>query len=250
MKELWEFKQSIQPDTLELYVYGEVVDLEVDWENWCYVQSENSAKHFREALAEHPDVKQINIYINSFGGSVFEGTAIFNQLKRNPAQKTVYIDGFACSIASVIAMAGDKIVMPSNAMMMIHNVWNVVAGNSDELRKAADDLDAIMAGNRQAYLQKTGAKLTEEKLVELLRAETWLTAEECLAYGLCDEIAGQEVDLEQAKEMLQKVNMTLEQNLGHHKALSALAREMSALAEPAPAEPKEEIKNLFAAFKR
>jgi len=252
---LWEFKQAVQPDILELYIYGDVTDFEVDWERYCYVESENSANHFREALEANPDVKQINIYINSYGGSVFEGTAIFNQLKRHPAQKTVYVDGFACSVASVIAMAGDKIIMPKNTMMMIHNMWNVTAGNAKQLRKAADDLDTIMEGNRQAYLQKTGDKLTEEKLIELLDAETWLTAEQCLEYGLCDEISGQEADLTQAKQMLQKVNQSMEQQLSYNKALTAQSKEMETVLEPKPAEPlhaepTQENKNLFAAFKR
>ena len=106
--------------------------------------------------------------VAAFGGSVFEGTAIYNQLKRHPAHKTVYVDGFACSIASVIAMAGDEVVMPRNTMMMIHNMWSCVCGNAAELRKAADDLDIINDAGRQAYLSKAGDKLTEEKLAEMM----------------------------------------------------------------------------------
>ena len=240
MKKMWEFRQSAQPDTLELYIYGDVTDVEIDWVNWCYVESENSAKHFREELGNHPDAKQINIYINSYGGSVFEGTAIYNQLKRHPAQKTVYIDGFACSVASVIAMAGDKIIMPKNAMMMIHNMWNVVAGNAKELRKAADDLDTIMEGNRQAYLQKAGDKLEEKKLIQLLEAETWLTAAQCIEYGLADEYAQKDVDLTEAKQMLQKANLSITQHIEFNKALSAQLRELTeSTAGPIPkAEPK------------
>ena len=226
-KQMWELKQATDPGTLELYIYGDVTDMEIDWANWCYVESENSAKHFREELASHPDVKQINIYINSYGGSVFEGTAIYSQLKRHPAQKTVYIDGFACSVASVIAMAGDKIIMPKNTMMMIHNMWNVVAGNAKELRKAADDLDTIMEGNRQAYLQKGGDKLTEENLIAMLDAETWLTAEQCIEFGLADEYAEKEADLTQAKEMLQKINLSISQRIEYNKALAAQLRELT-----------------------
>ena len=85
---------------------------------------------FPKSWPKYPDASEIRIYINSYGGSVFEGTAIYNQLKRHPAHKTVYVDGFACSIASVIAMAGDEVVMPRNTMMMIHNMWSCVCGNA------------------------------------------------------------------------------------------------------------------------
>ena len=167
-KTMWELKQAATPGTLELYIYG---DVEGDGRNWWtdeVIRSETSANTFREDLAAHPDVSQINIYINiyinSYGGSVFEGTAIYNQLKRHPARKTVYVDGFACSIASVIAMAGDELVMPRNALMMVHNMWMGVCGNAAELRKAADDLDKINEAGRAAYLQKAGDKLTAEAI--------------------------------------------------------------------------------------
>ena len=263
-KPMWELKQSAQPDTLELYIYGDVEGDYVDWWTWELVKSETSANHFRDELAKHPDVKQINVYINSYGGSVFEGTAIYSQLKRHPAHKTVYVDGFACSVASVIAMAGDTVIMPKNTMMMIHDMWNCVCGNARQLRKAADDLDTIMEGNRQAYLQKSDGRITEEKLIELLEAETWLTADMCFEYGFCDEILEKEVDLTDAKQMLQKANQTMEQHLSYNKALVAQLREMALVSkrepepeptpepepEPAPkSEPEEnKLKNLMAAL--
>jgi ATP-dependent protease ClpP protease subunit len=240
-KKLWELKQAVEPNTLEMYIYGDVEGDGYDYWNGVYIVSETSANHFREELGKYPNATQINIYINSYGGSVFEGTAIYSQLKRHPAQKVVHIDGFACSVAATIAMAGDKIVMPRNTMMFIHNALNGVWGNSRQLRKAADDLDVIMQGNRQAYLQKSNGKIEESKLIELLEAETWLTADQCLEYGFCDEIVGQEVDLTEAKQMLQKMNKTLEQQLSYNKALAAQFKEV--VIEPAqkkPAEPEPE----------
>lgn len=157
---LWELKQAADPGTLDLYIYGDVEGDSYDWWTDEVIQSETSANHFRDELAKYPEARTINLYINSYGGSVFEGTAIYNQLRRHPAQKVVYIDGFACSVASVIAMAGDRVVMPRNAMMMIHNAFIYTCGNAAELRKAADDLDAINKGNRQAYLQKAGDRLS------------------------------------------------------------------------------------------
>ena len=132
----------------------------------------------------------------------------------------------ACSVASVIAMAGDKVIMPKNTMMMVHNIWVNATGNAKELRKAADDLDAIMAGNRQAYLEKSGGKITEEKLIKLLDEETWLTASRCLEYGFCDVISSKEVDLTEAKQMLQRVNGLLKKEIEHNKHLAAQVREL------------------------
>jgi ATP-dependent Clp protease protease subunit len=109
-------------------------------------------------------------------------------LKRHNAEKHVYVDGIAASIASLIAMAGDVVYMPANAMMMIHNPWGISMGNAHDMRKMADELDKIREAMIPAYLNKSGEKLTEEGLVDLLDAESWLTAQECFDYGLCDEL--------------------------------------------------------------
>lgn len=242
-KRMWQIKQSAETDTLDMYIYGDVEGDYFDWWEWEMVESETSANHFREELNKYPDVKRINIYINSYGGSVFEGTAIYSQLRRHPAEKVVYIDGFACSIASVIAMAGDKVIMPSNTMMMIHDAMAGVFGNARQLRKTADDLDTIMEGNRQAYLDKSNGKISEEKLKELLENETWLTAQQCLEYGFADEVLSREVDMTDAKQMLQKANKTLEQQLNYNKVLAAQVREFTQVLDEgfSQKEPEEEI---------
>lgn len=244
-KPMWEIKQQADPNvkTLDLYIYGDVeAEKAVDDDSWWgyhMVPSENSADHFREVLAQFPGVTQINVYINSYGGSVFEGTAIYNQLRRHPAHKTVYIDGFACSIASVIAMAGDEIVMPRNALMMIHNMWMVSIGNATELRKAADDLDVINTAGRAAYLLKAGDKLGDDKLAAMMDAETWLTAAQCVELGLADRFADQDADMSGAAAVLQKANLNLEQRIGLQKSLAAQLRQL--VNEPARAErPKNE----------
>lgn len=203
MHKMWDIKMSADTaDTLDMYIYGHVESDYYDWWGDKH-ESETSAEHFRSELSKYPNAKNINIYINSLGGSVLEGTAIYNQLKRHPAHKTVYVDGFACSIASVIAMAGDKVVMPKNTMMMIHNPWTICMGNAEELRKQADDLDTIAEASRQAYLCKSNGKLDEDKLIEMLNAETYLTAEKCIEYGLADEYAEQDADMEAAKKALE-----------------------------------------------
>lgn len=236
-KIMWQIRQAANPGTLDLYIYGDVESDYLDWWTWDIVESETSANKFREELNAHPDVQQINIYINSYGGSVFEGTAIFNQLKRHPAHKTVYVDGFACSIASVIAMAGDEVVMPRNALMMIHNMWMGVSGNAAELRKAADDLDTINAAGRQAYLMKSGGKIDEQKLVELMDAESWLTAEQCMEYGFADRYADQDADMSNAANVLQKANLNLNQRLEIQKSLAAQLRQLCAGPDPEPKQP-------------
>lgn len=193
----WSMEYRAQSDTLELRIYSTV-----ESDSW-WKESETSAKHVSNMLKEYENAKEIKIYINSLGGSVLEGIAIYNQLKRHKAHKTVYIDGFACSIASVIAMAGDTVIMPKNTCMMIHNAWVVAMGNAKELRKAADDLDVINAAAVQAYLDRAGDKLTREKLTGLLDAETYLTAEQCIEYGFADKYSEDEdagTDAEQAKQ--------------------------------------------------
>lgn len=241
MKRMWELKQSADGE-LNLYIYGDVRGDDYNW--WGdVIESETSANHFRQELEKHPNVAEIHVFINSYGGSVFEGTAIYNQLKRHPARKVVHVDGFACSIASVIAMAGDEIIMPANALMMVHNMWMGVYGNAAELRKAADDLDTINAAGRKAYLSRTGDKLSEEKLTEMMDAETWLTAEQCIAYGLADRYADEEVDMSEAKEVLQKANLDTKQRINLQKSLAAQLRQLVSGEEPPKVPQKEPESN-------
>lgn len=228
-KNMWEIKQAAQNNVLEIYIYGDIESDGYDWWTDEVIRSETSANTFREELAKYADVTEIKLYINSNGGSVFEGTAIYNQLKRHPAKKTVYIDGFACSIASVIAMAGDEIIMPRNALMMIHNMWMCAYGNSMELRKAADDLDIINNAGKQAYLQKAGEKVDEELLTRMMDDETWLTAEDCIRYGLADRFADEDADPSKVAGVMQKANLSVQQRIEIQKSLVAQLRQ---LAEP------------------
>lgn len=253
-KNMWEIKQSTS-GALELYIYGDVVGDGYDWWTDEIIRSETSANTFRETLAQYPNVSEIKIYINSYGGSVFEGTAIYNQLKRHTAKKTVYIDGFACSVASVIAMAGDEIIMPRNALMMIHNAWMYTYGNAAELRKAADDLDTINNAGKQAYLQKAGDKIDSDELSAKMDAETWLTAEDCIKYGLADKFADADADMSNASGVLQKANLSVEQRINLQKSLVAQLKQFSEpsigelerdpVSEPQQKEPEqnEEPKN-------
>ena len=233
-KPMWEIKQAATENTVDLYIYGDVEGDSRNWWNNTVVESETSASHFRNELAKYAGTTNINIYINSYGGSVFEGTAIYNQLRRHPAHKTVYIDGFACSIASVIAMAGDEVVMPKNTMMMIHDMWMEICGNARELRKAADDLEQINAVGREAYLQKSAGKLEKESLIQMMTEEKWLTAEECIKYGLADRYAEEDADMSAATEMLQKANLAISQRI---KIQESMAAQLKQLTKPVPKKP-------------
>lgn len=166
----------------DIFIYGEIS--KYAWEEF----GEKSAKIFQQELEELGDVDTINLYVNSPGGSVFEGIAIHNMLKRHSARVIAHVDALAASIASVIIMAADEIRMPGNSMLMIHNAWTFAMGNAEELRKQADDLDRINQSAIQSYLAKAGSKLSEDKLKEMLDAETWLSADEARKYGLCDVV--------------------------------------------------------------
>lgn len=251
MKKIWEIKQQADnPNTLDMYIYGYIEADSYDWWNDEVIESETSANHFRNELEKYPNINQINLYVNSYGGYVYEAMAIRNQLKRHTAHVTAYVDGFAASAASFILTGCDEVKMYSNTMQMIHNAINFAYGNSTELRKAADDLDKIMEGNRQAYIEKSNGKLTEEKLIELLEAESWLTASDCLEYGLCDEIIKEEKNMTEARQIMQQVNKTLEQNINYNKALAAMTKKpVETPQEPIREHEQNNLKTFLAGFK-
>lgn len=176
-----DIKQVAGKRSADIFIEGPIVEQETD-------ETDVSAVGFRDALKTIGNVKEINLHINSPGGSVFAGIAINNMLKQHPAKVNVYVDALAASIASVIAMAGDTVFMPENSFLMIHNPAMMLYGNADEMRKAADDLDQMTKASVTTYLNKSNGKIDEDKLHELMNAETWLTAQEAIDYGLADKI--------------------------------------------------------------
>ena len=216
----FDFKQQLdKPDTLELYIYSQVMPDSYNWWTGETEESETSAEYFRKKLAEYKDVKYINLYINSEGGYVKEGYGIYAQLKRHGAYKTVYVDGFANSIASILVMSGDKRIMYVNSVMGIHNMMAGCWGNAQEHRQVADNLDSMMEGNRQIYLERANGKITLEKLTELLDKETTLTATECLQYGFCDEIAETVSNPDAVKQCMMNLNQTMEAQIKYFQTL-------------------------------
>ena len=205
-------------NAIEIHIYGDIGDN--FWEKWekeCLGEErdENQVQNLDELTAllkKNSNAATIDIYINSNGGDVFDGVAMMNVLKRHPAYKRVHIDGFACSIASVIAMCGNQIIMPKSSMMMVHNPWTVAVGNSKELRKIADDLDKINETIKNAYRSKM--KIDDEKLVELMDNESYLTADECLEYGLCTKVVEDNENTEEnVNEALDKVTNLFQNKL-------------------------------------
>jgi len=145
-----------------------------------------SAKQFADDVKTLKKVSNINVRINSEGGSVFDGHAIYNTLRNHPAHITVDIDGLAASIASIIAMAGDEIRMAENGFMMIHDPWMVAAGTADELRGQADVMDKVQEKLVNTYVNRTGGN--PEDIAAWMADETWMNAEEALERGFIDSI--------------------------------------------------------------
>lgn len=172
----WYSIKAKAGDSAEITIYDEI--------GFWGVTAQSFAKDLK-ALGNN--LKQIDLRIHSPGGDVFDGIAIYNLLKNHPANKTVYIDGLAASMASVIAMAGNTIIMPENAMMMIHKPWGIQGGDADDMRKYADLLDKVEDTLIPAYAEKTGK--SAEELAEMLSEETWLNGKECVEHGFADKLA-------------------------------------------------------------
>lgn len=214
----------------ELFLYGDIVD-----DAWTEgdVSSCAIAKQLQEI-----DAGEIRVYINSYGGSVAAGLAIYNSLKNHKAKIKTYCDGFACSIASVIFMAGDERIMSDASLLMVHNPWMHTIGNADELRKTAEDLEKIGQASIAAYMG--GVTITGEELQKLLDDETWLGPSEALDYGFATSIKG----AGKQEKYSQSIRKGIMQRL--------LKREMPNQAgegpgplpqEPEPAPPPEEMES-------
>jgi ATP-dependent Clp endopeptidase proteolytic subunit ClpP len=178
----YEIKNKV--DKSEIWIYEEIGE-----DGWS--GGGITAKGFQKELSAIKS-SQIDLHINSPGGLVFDGITIYNLIKQHPANVTTYIDGLAASISSVIALAGDKVIMAENALFMIHKASGMVMGNSDDMRDFADKLDKVNGAIANTYISKTGKDDTE--INDMMKAETWLTADEALACGFIDEISG-EVDM-------------------------------------------------------
>lgn len=163
----------------EIYLYGVIG--ESFWSDGI------TAKQFSTDLKALGDkITALDVRINSDGGDVFDGRTIYNLLLQHKATKTVYVDGLAASIASLIAMAGNEIIMGDGAFMMIHNAWGVAVGNGGEMRRVADLLDSVSGTLIDTYAARS--KMPRDQVMELMDAETWMPATEAVANGFADKI--------------------------------------------------------------
>jgi ATP-dependent Clp endopeptidase proteolytic subunit ClpP len=160
-------------ESVEVSIYDEI--------GFGGVTAKQFAADLKKLKGQHIDLR-----INSVGGSVIEGAAIFNALKRHKGGLTVHIDGLAASMASVIAMAGEETRIAENALLMIHNPWSMTMGDADDLRKEADVLDKLKATLVNAYVRKTGQP--RAAIEQMMDDETWMDATEALEHGFVDEI--------------------------------------------------------------
>lgn len=181
----------------ELHFYGEIVCDE--WEKWSDLDT--CPEDVLNYLSKIENSKELDIYINSGGGSVFAGLGIYNILKRHKGRKTVYVDGLAGSIASIIAMVGDEIIVPSNSFLMIHKPLCGVCGNANDMREMADTLDRIEEGLINTYKTKLKDNVDIETIKAMVNAETWLTGEEASKYF--------NITVTEANKMIAKVDTNL-----------------------------------------
>ena len=181
-----KYYQLTQNDTsADLYIFGDICA-------WAWQDvGEQSGVTIVNQLKEL-DVDTINVHINSYGGDVSEGLAIYNVLREHKAQIVTICDGFACSASSVVFMAGDRRVMQPASLLMIHNAWTVAMGNAAQLRKTADDIETITQASVEAY--KKVATISEEEIKALMDAETWILPKDAVEYGFATEIDDEDDD--------------------------------------------------------
>lgn len=178
MNKYWEIKSASANKNPELLIYKFI---------GSFFEDEIGALQIHNELKLLGDVPELDVRINSKGGDVFEGFAIYNMLLAFKAKINVYIDGVAASIASVIAMAGDNVYMPKNASMMVHESSGICFGTAQDMRAQAEAMDRVNAGIIQAYMDKSGMKEADAKKL-ISNGDTWLTAAEAVEKGLADKV--------------------------------------------------------------
>ena len=187
-----KYYQLVKNDaSADLYIFGDICA-------WAWQDvGEQSGVTIVNQLKEL-DVDTINVHINSYGGDVAEGLAIYNVLREHKAEIVTICDGFACSAASVVFMAGDRRVMQPASLLMIHNAWTVAMGNAAQLRKTADDIETITQASVEAY--KKVATISEEEIKALMDAETWILPKDAVEYGFATEIDDEDEDDDEPKQ--------------------------------------------------
>ncbi len=256
MRKYWQLE--VKGAEASIFIYGDIVS-----EPWKWYESDVTSYDLVKEI-EGLDVDAIHCYINSYGGEVAEGLAIYNALKRHKAKVKTYCDGFACSAASVVFMAGDERIMSASSLLMIHNAWMWAAGDANELRKQADDLEIINEASNNAYLEHVN--ISKEQLQEMLDKETWLTAQEAFDMGFCTTVVNDSASKKAANQSarMKIVQLILERRDGAKEPQVTLSEDMlkvledrlmqrivqqqqnnSASDEPKQGDPEPDGKGLF-----
>lgn len=220
-----------------IYIYGDIT-------SWEWFDNDVSSYTLARQL-EDLDVNNINVYINSYGGEVGEGLAIYNSLKRHKAKIKTYCDGFACSIASVIFMAGNERIMSNASLLMIHNAWTWASGNANDFRKQADDLDAITQASINAYMENVN--ITEEEVKAMLDNETWLSYQNALEYGFATSVVNENNNNKASQSVKKLLQRIILDNQIKNKNKEAKEEPIESTQEPVQ-EPIKEKVNKFGSF--
>lgn len=204
-----KYRFKNEAEAVNIQIYDEISS--DDW--WGDVVT---AKAINDEIAQ-ANGKPLNIHINSYGGEVFEGFAIYNNLKNYAGRKVVYVDGIAASIASVIAMAGDEVYMNKASMLMIHNASGVAVGNAEEMKKVVSALEQINEVIRDVY--KNRSNLDDEQLKEFMDNETYFTPQEAVQYGFADGIVEEDVPEEPTAAALKNLSDSISERIEQLKEI-------------------------------
>lgn len=234
----WKWSNSVSSNNQELILDGPIAS-----DTWW--GDEVTPDLFREELKQHAG--DLTVVINSSGGDVFAGLAIYNALVNHNGNVTVRVDGLAASIASVIAMAGDKIIMSPGSMIMIHRPSVYAAGTVDDMEKAKDVLMKIEEGITPIYAKRTG--LDEDKIAELLEAETWMLADKAVELGFADEVSEAPEKQKQDEGVQNAMGMNFAFSMSavkqaDAKPMQSLVEQIKAKAEAEAAKAAEPTENV------
>ncbi len=231
------YSLAVEDREADIFVYGDIT-------SWEWLESDVSSYTLAKEI-EGLDVDAINVYINSYGGEVAEGLAIYNQLRRHKAKVKTYCDGFACSAASVVFMAGDERIMSNASLLMIHNAWMYTAGDPNQLRKDAEDLEKITEASINAYMSRVN--ITEEKLKEMMDAETWITPVDALEMGFATSIVDGGVSKNASQSVKkQLMSMIIQRQIEQQKAIQNQPE--PAPRGPEPTQKENKLLKMLASF--
>lgn len=237
-KRFYNILENKKNKSIDIDIYGDIG-------GWYY---ENTIESLSNQIKEMSDINEINVYINSYGGELSEGLAIYNALKQHKATVNTYCMGFACSSASLIFMSGDNRYMSSSSMLMIHNAISSCYGNSDDMRAMAETLDKMNSAIRNLYLDNINISIDDLKT--LLDNETFLTCDECINYGFATDTFNNENEEDKAfaNNAIDKIiniltkNFTNEQTTNIIESVDNKEEEKEEETETEPTEEPDEPK--------